>query len=100
MNPRHTDTSSAAQIARAQIVSQRMQTMSAEDRDTVALIIMDVMDALANDDSGGLMFVDPEGTGEMNIHLFGDKTLAAHMLRHASEIYENIFTVSAGETVQ
>ena len=100
MNPRTIDTSTAAQIERAKTVNQRMLDMSSEDRDTVALIIMDVMDALDNAESGGRMFVDPEGNGEMNVHLFGDKTLAAHMLMHASDIYAGLFTVPEGTVAQ
>lgn len=88
------------QTARAAHIQARLETASAEDRDTISIILADVVDALLSESGAGILFVDKEGTGEMSVHVIGDYELAPALLLSAPGIYERLFGVPDGAIPQ
>lgn len=81
-------------------IGARYLACSQDDRDTIALVMSDVIDTITSASGGGIMFLDPKGTGTMNVHLLGDVDLAPSMLIAAPAIYESLFGVPDGVELQ
>ena len=90
----------AAQLARAAHIQHRLEGASEEDKDTITIILCDIVDALLGESGAGILFVDKAGTGEMSVHVIGDYDLAPEMLLAAPGIYERLFGVPKGAIPQ
>ena len=88
------------QLARAKHIQTRLADASEEDRDTISIILCDIVDALLGEAGAGILFVDKDGTGEMSVHMIGDYDLAPAMLRAAPSIYKRLFGVPEGAVPQ
>lgn len=93
-------TLTSVQKARADRIKTQLETASDEDRDTISIILADVVDALLSDAGAGILFVDKDGSGTLSVHIIGDYDLAPSMLRAAPDIYERLFGVPDGAIPQ
>ncbi len=88
------------QLARATHIQKRLAGASDEDKDTISIILCDIVDTLLSDAGAGILLVDKEGTGEMSVHIIGDYELAPEMLNAAPGIYQRLFSVPEGTVPQ
>lgn len=88
------------QLARAAHITARLATASDEDKDTISIILYDIIDTLLSESGAGILFFDKEGTGKMSVHLIGDYDLAPEMLHAAPAIYHKLFSVPEGTVTQ
>lgn len=69
------------------------QAADEQDQEVIRRVMSDVIDVVTSAEGGGILFVDTEGDGEMNVHLIGDSSLTPLMLRSAQRVYDKVFGV-------
>lgn len=88
------------QQARAAHIQERLMHASDDDKDTISILLCDIVDTMLNETGAGVLFVDKAGTGSMAVHLIGDTDLVPEMLRAAPAIFDRVFGVPEGMVPQ
>ena len=79
---------------------KRINDASDEDKETVARVMGDIVTLVLSDSGAAVFFIDPDGAGEMHVHMLGDMDIAPQMLRAAPALYREYFSAPEGSALQ
>lgn len=89
-----------AQKDRAAHIQAQLMTASDEDKETISMILADVVDTILSDNGAGVLFFDKNGEGSMSVHMLGEIGAATGMLQAAPAVYESLFATPSDAKMQ